>query len=93
MHKQTYRYEAIKYPSNEDVFFNVLWHNRDYTAPHWHNGLEILYLLEGNEDCYLGRGRMHPMKKGDFLVINSGGTQCAVSTTVQGDVDTDPFIR
>ena len=47
MHKQTYRYEAIKYPSNEDVFFNVLWHNRDYTAPHWHNGLEILYLLEG----------------------------------------------
>ena len=54
MHKQTYRYEAIKYPSNEDVFFNVLWHNRDYTAPHWHNGLEILYLLEGSEDCYLG---------------------------------------
>ena len=71
MHKQTYRYEAIKYPSNEDVFFNVLWHNRDYTAPHWHNGLEILYLLEGNEDCYLGEEECIRMKKGDFLVINS----------------------
>ena len=71
MHKQTYRYEAIKYPSNEDVFFNVLWHNRDYTAPHWHNGLEILYLLEGSEDCYLGEEECIRMKKGDFLVINS----------------------
>ena len=71
MHKQTYRYEAIKYPSKEDVFFNVLWHNRDYTAPHWHNGLEILYLLEGSEDCYLGEEECIRMKKGDFLVINS----------------------
>ena len=71
MHKQTYRYEAIKYPSNEDVFFNVLWHNRDYTAPHWHNGLESLYLLEGSEDCYLGEEECIRMKKGDFLVINS----------------------
>lgn len=71
MHKQTYRYEAIKYPSKEDVFFNVLWHNRDYTAPHWHNGLEILYLLEGSEDCYLGEEECIRMKTGDFLVINS----------------------
>ena len=71
MHKQTYRYEAIKYPSKEDVFFNVLWHNRDYTAPHWHNGLEILYLLEGSEDCYWGEEECIRMKKGDFLVINS----------------------
>lgn len=71
MHKQTYRYEAIKYPSKEDVFFNVLWHNRDYIAPHWHNGLEILYLLEGSEDCYLGEEECIRMKKGDFLVINS----------------------
>ena len=71
MHKQTYRYEAIKYPSKEDVFFNVLRHNRDYTAPHWHNGLEILYLLEGSEDCYLGEEECIRMKKGDFLVINS----------------------
>lgn len=71
MHKQTYRYEAIKYPSKEDVFFNVLWHNRAYTAPHWHNGLEILYLLEGSEDCYLGEEECIRMKKGDFLVINS----------------------
>lgn len=71
MHKQTYRYEAIKYPSKEDVFFNVLWHNRDYTAPHWHNGLEILYLLEGSKDCYLGEEECIRMKKGDFLVINS----------------------
>ena len=71
MHKQTYRYEAIKYPSKEDVFFIVLWHNRDYTAPHWHNGLEILYLLEGSEDCYLGEEECIRMKKGDFLVINS----------------------
>ena len=71
MHKQTYRYEAIKYPSKEDVFFNVLWHNRDYTAPHWHNGLEILYLLEGSEDCYLGEEECIRMKKADFLVINS----------------------
>ena len=52
-------------------FFNVLWHNRDYTAPHWHNGLEILYLLEGSEDCYLGEDDGIRMKKGDFLVINS----------------------
>lgn len=71
MHKQTYRHEEIKYPSNEDAFFNVLWHNRDYTAPHWHNGLEILYLLEGSEDCYLGEDDGIRMKKGDFLVINS----------------------
>ena len=71
MHKQTYRHEEIQYPSNEDAFFNVLWHNRDYTAPHWHNGLEILYLLEGSEDCYLGEDDGIRMKKGDFLVINS----------------------
>ena len=85
MHKQTYRYEAIKYPSNEDVFFNVLWHNRDYTAPHWHNGLEILYLLEGSEDCYLGEEECIRMKKGDFLVINS-----RVVHSVQCP-DTDPL--
>lgn len=71
MNNQTYRHEEIKYPSNKDAFFNVLWHNRDYTAPHWHNGLEIIYLLEGSEDCYLGEEACIRMKKGDFLVINS----------------------
>ena len=83
MHKQTYRHEEIKYPSNEDAFFNVLWHNRDYTAPHWHNGLEILYLLEGSEDCYLGEDDGIRMKKRRFSGDQfPGGTQCPVSAAV-----------
>lgn len=71
MNKQNYRHEAIKYPSKEDAFFNIGWHHQEYTAPHWHNALEILYILEGSEECYLGEKDKVELKKGDFLVINS----------------------
>lgn len=71
MSKQNYRYESIQYPSAGDVFFNVLWHRGDYTAPHWHNGLEILYILDGSEECCLGENQWVHLQAGDFLVINS----------------------
>ena len=67
----TYRHENITYHSDIDIRFHINDYYRTYTAPHWHNSLEILYILEGKEEWCLGENHHHIIESGDFLVINS----------------------
>lgn len=67
----SYIHETINYHSDTDIMFKVQDYRRNYTPPHWHNSLEILYLLEGSQECFLGEDNHQILQPDDFLIINS----------------------
>ncbi|NCB94086.1 MAG: AraC family transcriptional regulator [Clostridia bacterium] len=66
-------HETIYYPSDIDILFqiNEIQLRGEHAAPHWHNSLEIIYVLEGTEECILGQSNHYILAPGNFLVINS----------------------
>lgn len=67
----SYRHENIPYHSDIDIHFQIRDFSRGYTAPHWHNSLEIIYILDGMEEWHLGENKCLTIEAGNFLVINS----------------------
>lgn len=42
-------HENIKYATDIDIIYKVMQSPPSYTANHWHNSLEISYILEGED--------------------------------------------
>ena len=63
-------YEKI--PSHEKNFSIKfrLYESTSALMPHWHEHIELMYLLDGECD-FIVRGQVMPAKTGDLLVINS----------------------
>lgn len=66
----SYTHENIHYDSDIDIKFRVQDFYRCYTALHWHNSMEILYILDGKEECFLDENRHYILQQGDFILIN-----------------------
>lgn len=66
-----YTHENISCSSNSDIFFRIDDRGREYVTPHWHNSLEILYILEGCQEVSTEQKKGHILQAGDFFVINS----------------------
>ena len=66
-----YTYENISYNSNTDIIFRIDDRCREYVTPHWHNSLEILYILEGSQEVSTERRPGQILRADEFLVINS----------------------
>lgn len=66
-----YTHENIPCNSNTDIIFRIDDQGRKYVPPHWHNSLEILYILEGALEVSTGQKPGQILRTGDFLVINS----------------------
>lgn len=43
----------------------------EITADHWHEHLELLYVLHGKSDMHIGQRSFH-VSAGDFLIVNCG---------------------
>ena len=62
-------HENIAYSSDIDILCHVSEGPPSYTASHWHNSLEIVYILSGDEDVRVGNVR-RTLKGGDFVLVN-----------------------
>ncbi len=67
---ESYSHEQIHYQTETGMKYEVFETEGFFNAKHWHNGLEILYLVSGGiylnidgKDCFL--------KPGGFVVVNS----------------------
>ena len=63
----TYSLENIHYKI--DLPVNIFVHNLNYTQNHWHDALEILFVLDGNIRINLGNSS-YELAKEDLIVIN-----------------------
>ncbi len=62
-----YEFENIQF--NSDIPIKIFVHNLNYTQNHWHDALEILFVLEGSIHIGIGNS-VHQLQKEDLIVIN-----------------------
>lgn len=66
---EEYTHEQIHYEQDTGMRLSVCEHNGSFTAKHWHNGFEILYIIEGQMTVNTS-GADHIIQAGGFAVIN-----------------------
>lgn len=66
-----YYHEDIRYQSDIDIIFRIEQGYGNYVSKHWHNSLELIYVLEGVQEFSIGNEAMHPIYPGNFILINS----------------------
>jgi AraC-like DNA-binding protein len=64
------RHEYVEIPSTKDIYFEHYFDQGRLVSNHWHNELEIIYLLKGNLDVTIGNRTEH-YKKSDLILINT----------------------
>ena len=62
-------HENIKYASDIDIIYKVMQSPPSYTANHWHNSLEISYILEGEDSVRVNQKRRQ-LPPGSFAIVN-----------------------
>ena len=62
-------HENITYNSDIDILYHVKDGPPSYTASHWHNSMEIVYILSGDEDVRVDERRW-TLKAGEFVIVN-----------------------
>ena len=71
-------HEIININSDLEVHFHVSIDNGKKLAPHWHSSIEIIYILEGMVDFFIGSEKIS-LRKEELYVINSKVIHSAVS--------------
>ena len=72
------RQEHITLQPNRSIEFRVTDDFGSFSPPHWHDALEIIYILEGSSIVTLS-DRTKTVFPGQFLLINSGRIHGALS--------------
>jgi xylan 1,4-beta-xylosidase len=73
-------YELIE--TNETLPFDVSLHSVNYVPSHWHNSVEIIFVLKGHLEVTVG-SQNHKLIEGDVLLIN----QCHVHEVIGLDMN------
>lgn len=63
-------HEYVEIPSTKDIYFEHYFDQGRLVSNHWHNEVEIIYMLKGNLDVSIGNKTLH-YQKNDLLLINS----------------------
>lgn len=66
---EEYTHEQIQYEQDTGMLLHVREHTGTFTAKHWHNGFEILYIIDGQMTVNTN-GVDHLIRSGGFAVIN-----------------------
>lgn len=73
-------YELIE--TNDTLPFDVSLHSVNYVPSHWHNSVEIIFVLRGHLEVTMG-SQKHTLMEGDVLLIN----QCHVHEVIGLDMN------
>ena len=60
-------YEIVE--SNDNLPFDVALHNVNYVPSHWHNSIEIIFVLQGKLEVHVNQTK-YQLGEGDILLIN-----------------------
>ena len=63
-----YIYESIQ--MNNDLPINIFLHNAQFVEDHWHDSIELLFVLKGKVDVYIEK-KGFTLQEEDVLIINS----------------------
>lgn len=78
-----FTHEIIQTNEKLDVHFELFVDNGSYTASHWHDSIEIIYITSGSLQVEMGEYN-YSLKENDCILINSGvvhSTRCLDSNT------------
>lgn len=71
MDKQDVRHEIVISNFDVDVRFYLSVDSGSYVPPHWHNSLEMVYMLEGSMVIQYSDNNKQTLHKGEFSLVNS----------------------
>ena len=63
-------HEIISINPDVDVHLRMSIDQGSYTSPHWHNSIELVYMIEGSMDVYFENEKVH-LAAGEFILVNS----------------------
>lgn len=63
-------HEIIRLQNDADIFFETVYDTSSFIPSHWHNAIEIIYIITGELDAEIGSIH-HILKNGDIMLINS----------------------
>lgn len=66
---EEFSHEQIHYETETGLRLSVSDFSSSFVAKHWHNGFEILYIIDGNLSVNIN-GRDYLLEKNGFAVIN-----------------------
>lgn len=92
--KMDYKYELVK--ADDDLPIKVILHTSDeeiYIPRHWHEDIEISYVLSGKIDQIYTDGKEYGSSEGDIVVINSNSIHSFSVTTGKNRKAVTIFIR
>lgn len=70
MNKETISHEIVLSNPDIEVRFFPMESREHYVAPHWHNSLEFIYIIEGTMVTRFENNVKQTLKNGEFLVVN-----------------------
>ena len=62
-------HEIVSVNPDVDVRLNMSIDQGSYVSPHWHNSIELVYMIEGSMDVYFENHKVH-LAAGEFILIN-----------------------
>lgn len=71
-------YEHIPISAGMEIYFCHMFNDHRYVSTHWHDAVEIIFLLDGELTVYQQEQKTY-MEKNDIILINSGefhATRC-----------------
>lgn len=70
--QQAMRHEIVTSNPDVEVRFYLSKDEGSYVSPHWHDSLEIVYVLKGSVTLHLPMGVKTTAREGEFFLVNSG---------------------
>ena len=67
---ENYSHEQIQYQPETGMLFEIYDTDGFFNSKHWHNGLEIIYLIAGGMTLNISESN-YMLKPGGFIVVNS----------------------
>lgn len=67
---ENYSHEQIQYQPETGMLFEIYDTDGFFNSKHWHNGLEIIYLIAGGMTLNICESN-YMLKPGGFIVVNS----------------------
>lgn len=73
------RHEIVSRNPDIEVRFYLSIDEGSYVTPHWHDSIEIVYMIEGSMIVTYEKQRQE-LREGEFIIINSGVLHSVLST-------------
>lgn len=90
MENNSIRHEIVSSNPDIDVRFYLSEDSGSYVAPHWHNSLELVYMIEGSMVTQFENNVRQTLHPGEFSIVNPQSDSFGDGAKKQGAGAADP---